>query len=261
MKRALVTGAGGRIGREIALALADRGFDVAVHFGASNVGADETVALISGKGRAAVALRADLCDENQTKALLPRAAEALGGPITVLVNNAAVFQNDLFESAGRESWDLHMGVNLRAPFVLMQALAAQAPDPVVDTNGEPVAQALVINMADHWARDLAPEFASYAIAKAALHPLTEIAAKSLAGKVRVNAIGPGPTIPGTRQRPEHFAAQRRATPTGRGPNVEDIVAALNYLLDANAVTGEFLHVDGGLHLGWQNPNPAIPDGS
>ena len=252
-KNALVTGAGKRLGRALALALAHRGFDVAVHYSSSRDDAQETAAQIKALGRRAVTLKADLLDEDQTQALLPSAAAGLGGPVTVLVNNASVFENDKFESATREGWDRHMTSNLRAPFALIKALAAQIPDPELDANGEPVAQGLVVNMGDHWARYLAPEFASYAIAKSAIRGLTEVAATALAGRVRVNAIGPGPTLRGQRQGQEHFAAQRAAIRTGRGSNPEDIVAALHYLLESKAVTGAFLKVDGGLHLGWTPP--------
>ncbi len=252
--RALVTGAAIRLGRAMALRLAERGHDVAVHFHGSEEEAQETVRAIELMGRRALALRADLLEESQVVRLLPRAAEALGGPITVLVNNASVFEYDNLRTATRESWDRHMESNLRAPFVLTQALAAQAPDPVPDAQGEPLAQALVVNMIDQRVRKLTPEFMSYTLAKAALWTLTQTAAQALAPRVRVNAIGPGPTVRGHRQSEAHFARQRAATVLGRGSNPEDILAALDYLLAAKAVTGDLLLVDGGQHLGWRTPD-------
>ena len=125
MRRALVTGAGQRLGRAMALYLGQRGFDVAVHYATSRAGAEATAAEITAMGRRAVALQADLLDDTAAGALLPRAAEALGGPITCLVNNASIFEQDDIASASRESWDRHMGSNLRAPFVLTQAMAGQ----------------------------------------------------------------------------------------------------------------------------------------
>jgi NAD(P)-dependent dehydrogenase (short-subunit alcohol dehydrogenase family) len=252
--RALVTGAGARLGRAMALKLAGCGHDVAVHYNGSREGAEEVVREIEGMGRRAVALQADLLEVGATAALLPRAAEALGGPITVLVNSASIFEYDNITSATRESWDRHFGSNLRAPFLLIQALAAQVPDPVPDEAGEPVAQGLVVNMIDQRVRKLTPEFMTYTLAKAGLWTLTQTAAQALAPRVRVNGIGPGPTVRGHRQSESHFARQRAATVLGRGSNPEDITAALGYLLDAKAVTGELLLVDGGQHLGWKTPD-------
>ncbi|TNC48802.1 SDR family oxidoreductase [Rubellimicrobium rubrum] len=252
--RALVTGGAARLGRAMALRLAERGHDIAVHHNTSEKEAHDTARAIEALGRRAVALKADLLDEDEVTSLLPRAAEALGGPITVLVNNASIFEYDNLSSATRDSWDRHFGSNLRAPFLLIQALAAQAPDPVPDEAGEPVAQALIVNMVDQRVRKLTPEFMTYTLAKAGLWTLTQTAAQALAPRIRVNAIGPGPTVRGHRQSEEHFARQRAGTVLTRGSDPEDITAALVYLLDAKAVTGELLCVDGGQHLGWKTPD-------
>jgi NAD(P)-dependent dehydrogenase (short-subunit alcohol dehydrogenase family) len=209
---------------------------------------------IRAMGRKAVALQADLLSESATQALLPAAAVALGGPITVLVNNASIFEYDSIKTASRESWDRHIESNLRAPFVLTQALAAQAPDPSVDAQGEPRAEALVINMIDQRVRKLTPEFMSYTIAKMGLWAFTQTAAQGLAPRVRVNAIGPGPTIQGHRQSAGHFARQRANTVLQRGSNPEDIVGALLYFLNAPGVTGQLICTDGGQHLAWQTPD-------
>lgn len=252
--RALVTGAGKRLGRAMAIYLAGRGFDVALHYASSADAADSAAAEIRAMGRKAVTLQADLLDEGATQALLPQAAIELDGPITVLVNNASIFEYDTLQSATRSSWDRHMESNLRAPFVLIQALAAQVPPAVADDNGEPLAQALVVNMIDQRVRKLTPEFMTYTLAKMGLWALTQTAAQGLAPDVRVNAIGPGPTLQGGRQSADHFARQRAATVLGRGANAADITAALGYLLDAPAVTGQLICVDGGQHLGWQTPD-------
>lgn len=254
MSRALVTGAGKRLGRAMALELARRGHDVAVHYHSSAEGAEGVVEEIHGMGREAVALQADLLDEDQVTPLIPAAAEALGGALTVLVNSASIFDYDTLESATRKSWDRHFESNLRAPFVLTQALAAQVPDPVTDDNGEPVAQGLVVNMIDQRVRKLTPDFMSYTLAKAGLWTLTQTAAQALAPRVRVNAIGPGPTLRATRQSEAHFAAQRATTVLERGANVDDITGALAYFLAAPAVTGQLICVDGGQHLGWKTPD-------
>lgn len=254
MSRALVTGAGVRLGREMALYLARRGHDVAVHYARSGEAAAQVVDEIRALGRSAVALQADLLQEDQSTALLPAAAEALGGPVTCLVNNASIFEYDTVESATRDSWDRHMESNLRAPFVLTQAMAAQGLSATRDAAGEPVAAGLVLNMIDMRVRKPTPEFMSYTIAKMGLWAMTRTTAQALAPAIRVNGIGPGPTLQGHRQSDAHFAQQRDRTILQRGSNPADITAALGYFLDAPAVTGQLLCVDGGQHLGWKTPD-------
>ncbi len=253
-KIALVTGAGKRLGRSMALYLADRGFDLVVHYAASKSEAEDVAALVRAKGRRAVTLQADLLDEAATQRLIPDAMQALGGPVTCLINNASIFEYDSIASATRTSWDRHFESNLRAPFVLTQGMAAAIPEAVQDDAGEPVAQGLVINMIDQRVRKLTPEFMTYTLAKMGLWALTQTSAQALAPRVRVNAIGPGPTLQGARQSDRHFADQRAATVLGRGANPADITAALGYFLDAPAVTGQLICVDGGQHLGWQTPD-------
>jgi NAD(P)-dependent dehydrogenase (short-subunit alcohol dehydrogenase family) len=205
-------------------------------------------------GRRACALRADLLIESQVEKLVPMAVQGLGGPLTVLVNNASIFEYDTLRTASRKSWDRHLESNLRAPFVLTQAFAAQAPAAGLDAMGEPVATGLVINMIDQRVHKLTPEFMTYTIAKMGLWALTRTAAQALAPQIRVNAIGPGPTLQGARQSDSHFTRQRAATVLGRGANPADITAALGFFLESPAVTGQMIAVDGGQHLGWQTPD-------
>jgi len=251
---ALVTGAGKRLGHAMALELAACGHDIAVHYNGSAEAAAETVAAVEALGRRAVALQADLLDEASVAGLMPAAVSALG-QVDVLVNNASIFEHDDIETATLDSWNRHIGSNLRAPFVLTQALAAQLPaEADRDENGEPLVRGLVINMIDQRVRKLTPEFMTYTIAKMGLWAFTRTAAQALAGKARVNAIGPGPTMQGARQSADHFAAQRAATVLGRGADPEGICAALRYFLDARAVTGQLICVDGGQHLAWETPD-------
>jgi NAD(P)-dependent dehydrogenase (short-subunit alcohol dehydrogenase family) len=250
---ALVTGAGKRLGRAMALYLAARGHDVAVHYASSAEEADAVVAEITAMGRRAVAVQADLLDEAEVETLVPRAVAALG-PLTVLVNNASIFEYDTVQTGTRASWDRAMESNLRAPFVLIQAFAAQCPKAVPDENGEPLAQGLVVNMIDQRVHKLTPEFASYTIAKMGLWALTRTAAQGLAPDIRVNAIGPGPTLQGARQSATHFAKQRASTVLGRGAHESDITSALGFFLEAPAVTGQMIAVDGGQHLAWKTPD-------
>ncbi|MCU0827132.1 MAG: SDR family oxidoreductase [Tabrizicola sp.] len=250
---ALVTGAGKRLGRAMALYLAGRGHDLAVHYSASADEAEAVAAEIRAMGRRAQTFKADLLVEDETQGLIAAVTAALG-PLTVLVNNASIFEYDRIDTATRQSWDRHIESNLRAPYVLTQGFARQCPPAATDENGEPLAQGLVINMIDQRILKLTPEFSTYTIAKMGLWALTRTAAQGLAPNVRVNAIGPGPTLQGSRQSAQHFANQRASTVLGRGANPQDITAALRFFLDSPAVTGQFLAVDGGQHLGWQTPD-------
>jgi len=254
MPRALVTGAGQRLGRSIALALADAGHDVAVHYATSRSAAGEVAGLIRAKGRRAEAIACDLTVEGETATLVERAAAALGGPLTCLVNNASIFEPDSLTDASRAGWDRHMECNLRAPFVLIQHFAAQAPAPDRDAAGEPLARALAVNMIDQRVRKLTPEFVSYTLSRAGLWTLTQTLAQGLAPRVRVNAVGPGPTLRSARQSETQFARQRGATVLERGSDPADICAAVNYLLSAPSVTGQLICADGGQHLGWLTPD-------
>jgi NAD(P)-dependent dehydrogenase (short-subunit alcohol dehydrogenase family) len=243
---ALVTGAGKRIGRAIALALAEDGYDLAVHYGHSRNDAEETVAAIQQKGRRAVALAADLAREAEANALIGYAVAALG-PLTCLVNNASVFERDEVLTVSRESWDAHIETNLRAPFVLMQEFARQLPESSAGA---------IINLIDERVWNLTPHFISYTLSKAGLWTLTQVMAMALAPRIRVNGIGPGPTLPSPRQSAEQFARQQASVPLKRGATPEEIAAAVRFILAAPAMTGQMIALDGGQHLGWAQPGTA-----
>ncbi|MBL6936155.1 MAG: SDR family oxidoreductase [Alphaproteobacteria bacterium] len=239
-KAALVTGAAHRIGRAIALGLAGDGWAVAVHYSRSKPQAKEVVDEITAAGGRAVALAADLTDEDEAADLVPRAVATLG-PLGCLVNNASQFEADDPATATRESWDTHMEVNLRAPFVLTQGFAAQMP---ADTSG------CVINIIDQRVWNLTPFFTTYTLSKAGLWTLTQTLAQALAPCIRVNAIGPGPTLASARQTDAQFTRQWQSTPLQRHTPTEEICAAVRFLLSAPAVTGQMVALDGGQHLGW-----------
>lgn len=254
LKAALVTGGAARLGRAMVLGLAARGTDVAIHYAGSADAAEDTAQEARALGVRAETLQADLLHEDDMQALVWRASEALGQPLDVLVNNASIFEYDVIDTATKESWDRHMNSNLRAPFVLTQHFARQAPKAGRDDAGEPLAQAAIINMIDQRVRKLTPEFMTYTLAKMGLWAFTQTAAMGLAPDIRVNAIGPGPTMQGHRQSEAHFANQRAATVLGRGANPSDIVSAMCYLLDSPAVSGQLICVDGAQHLGWRTPD-------
>ena len=240
---ALVTGAAKRIGRAIALSLARQGWKVAAHYHASASAAEAVVRDIRQAGGSAVALQADLAREEEAVTLLPAAERALG-PVTLLVNNAFVFEMDNIDTLTRASWDRHVETGLRAPLVLIQAMAQRLPK---DAKGN------VINILDQRVWALTPYFLSYTIAKAGLWTLTQTLALALAPRIRVNGVGPGPTLPSPRQSEEQFRKQWRRMPLGRGTTPEEIARAVDFILSSPAMTGQMIALDGGQHLGWAVP--------
>ena len=237
---ALVTGGAKRLGRAIALALAEAGFDLAIHYAASAEDAAGTVAEITRRGRRAIALQADLAREEEVMRLLPAAQAALG-PIGVLVNNASAFERDEWHDATRESWDRHLEPNLRAPFVLAQAMAKALPAE---------AEGAIVNMLDQRVWSLTPHFVSYTVSKAGLWTLTQTLALALAPRIRVNAIGPGPALPSPRQSAAQFARQCASVPLRRGTSPEEVARGVLMLLALPSMTGQMIALDGGQHLQW-----------
>ena len=245
---ALVTGAGRRIGRAIALHLAGRGYRVAVHCNRSRDAADAVVREITQAGGHAAIVQADLADHAAVSGLVAQASSALG-PLSLLVNSASLFDYDHIETATEDSWERHLDTNLKAPFFLSQAFAAQLPD---DAPGN------IVNMVDMRVWRLTPHFASYTVSKAGLWTLTQTLAMALAPRIRVNAIGPGPVLPSPHQTEEQFRKQWESTPLKRGAEPGEIAAAIGFLLDAPAVTGQMIALDGGQHLPWQQPGGPLP---
>jgi NAD(P)-dependent dehydrogenase (short-subunit alcohol dehydrogenase family) len=239
-RAALVTGGGRRIGRAIALDLARQGFSVAIHCHHSAEEARAVQAEITGRGGRAVVLAADLGCEDQVVALAASAESALG-PLGLLVNNASVFERDDALGANRASWDLHMEVNLRAPFVLTQEFARALPQG---------AEGLVVNLLDQRVWNLTPYFSSYTLSKAALWAATQTLALALAPRIRVVGIGPGPALPSARQSEVQFAAQVADLPLERGTSPDEVCRTLRFLLRAPSITGQMIALDGGQHLGW-----------
>ena len=242
---ALVTGAGARLGKAMAEALGADGWDVAVHFSRTKDGATETANTISASGNKAVTVQADLANETETAKLIQKASSALGQPITLLVNSASTFFDDTARDHKRSDWDRHMDVNLRAPILLAQSFANALP---AGTKGN------IINMIDQRVWKLNPQFFTYTLSKSALLSATQTLAQALAPNIRVNAIGPGPTLRSVHQSEEDFTKEVDATLTGEGSNPDEIIKAMRYLISASSITGQMIASDGGQHLLWQTPD-------
>ncbi len=233
-KSALITGSGVRIGRAIALGLADAGMKVVVHYHSSATQADEVVRTIRERGGEAASIQADLRDMTDIERLAREAAEIFGG-IDVLVNNASVFPAESLDAVTEPIWDETMAVNLKAPFFLMQKLA-----PGMRQRG-----GVVVNLADLAGIQAWKSYSAHGISKAGLIHLTRSAARTLAPEIRVVAIAPGTVLPPDdfpQEAVEHLAA---TTPVKRNGTPEDVVEAVLYLLRADFVTGEVLVIDGG----------------
>jgi NAD(P)-dependent dehydrogenase (short-subunit alcohol dehydrogenase family) len=248
-KTVLVTGGAKRLGRAITLDLARHGWNIALHYHSSEKEARATAADAGTAGVKVTLLKADLGREEEAAALVDTAVRE-AGPLTALVNSASVFEADEWYSVSRESWDRHMETNLRAPLVLAQAFARQIPR---DGAGA------IVNIIDQRVLKPTPQFLSYSLSKAGLKWLTTTLAQALAPRVRVNAVGPGPTIINARQSHADFTRQREATVLGRGAEPQDVCDAVRYLLEASAVTGQMIAVDGGQHLIWQTPDVAVKE--
>ncbi|HZH11626.1 MAG TPA: SDR family oxidoreductase [Microvirga sp.] len=245
IKNALVTGGAQRIGRSIVERLAREGYGVAIHCRRSTDAADDITARIRSAGGRAAVVQADLADGAAVERLVHDAAKGLGSPLTLLVNNASEFEPDEVTSLSLDRWDRHFAVNLRAPAFLARDFARQLPS---DHDGS------IINIVDQRVWKLTPQFFSYTLTKAALFSATQTMAQALAPRIRVNAIGPGPTLANERQGEEDFGKQARAVLLGHGGTPEEIADAVVYLASARSVTGQMIAVDGGQHLAWETPD-------
>ncbi len=242
---ALVTGAARRIGRAIARALAHAGHDVAIHYGTSRKDAESTAREIESLGRRALIVQGDLSDPEAPAHIVNETASSLG-PLDVLINNASRFEPDSLQDMTIADWEAHMNINLRAPVFLAQAFARHR---------NPHRQGNIINIVDQRVLKLNPLFFSYTLSKAALWTATRTMAQALAPEnIRVNAIGPGPTLANTRMQEEDFIKQCSLTLMGCGTSPDEIAEAVLFILSAPAMTGQMIVLDGGQHLNWQTPD-------
>ncbi len=236
---ALITGAARRLGQALAVRAAEAGYDVVVHARSGDV--SQTLALVQAKGVQALALHADLADPAACARLVAEAP----GPLSLLVNCASIFADDRLDSLSAADLDTAFATNTRAPILLSQAFAARLPP---DWNG------LIVNMLDQRVLRPDPRFFSYTVSRAALWMATQTMAQALAPRIRVNAIGPGPTLASVHQSEADFAAEAKGTLLARPVGAREIALALGYLIEAEAVTGQMIAVDSGQHLGWRTPD-------
>jgi len=235
---ALVTGASHRIGAAIARALASAGHPVLVHYRSGADDARRVVAEIEGAGGRAAAIQADLCDRAQRAGLVAEAAQPFG-PLTVLVNNASIFEPDSARDVNEDLWDSHFAIHAEAPIFLSRDFAGQLPAGV---------EGNIINMIDERVLHPSPAYFSYSLSKSVLWAATQTMAQSLAPQVRVNAIGPGPVLPHARQTPEEFERGVKALPLQRHADPEEIAQGVLAILALPSLTGQMLALDGGKHL-------------
>ena len=227
----------------MALGLAEDGWDVAVHCNGSLAEARQVAAEITARGRRAAVIRADLAREEETARVVSEACDALG-PLGLLVNNASIFDLDRLETADRDSWTRHIEINLRSPIVLIRDFAARLPAG---------AEGLVVNMLDQRVLNLTPNFLSYSVSKAGLWAATQVLARQLAPRIRVNAIGPGPALKPSSVDDADWAELERSVPLRRGSSPDEIVAALRFIIEARSMTGQLVTLDGGMQMGWLTP--------
>ncbi|MCX5493239.1 SDR family oxidoreductase [Kaistia dalseonensis] len=241
---ALVTGGAKRIGRAIVEDLARNGFAVAIHCNQSKADAEDLAAALRAEGGRATVVMADLADLEAARALPRLAAEALG-PVALLVNNASIFEADGIGALDAERFQRQSNINLAAPVFLADAFAAGLP---------PDREGLIVNMVDQRAWKTTPHFLSYQLAKSGLLVATRTLAQALAPRIRVNAIGPGPTLPSPRQDVAEFRKQAEAVPLRRGPDLAEFGRTIRYLYETRSITGQMIALDGGQHLAWETPD-------
>ena len=243
-KTVLVTGAAKRLGREIALNLAQAGWQVAVHFRHSESDAHQTVADCSKLGGPSACFQADLSDEAQVRALLPQVVERLGGLIAV-VNCASTFEQDRPEDFSFKTLDQHLHSNAGAAILLAQALHAHLQQQ--GQNGQAV-RGVVVNLLDQKLWNLNPDFFSYTLSKAALEAANTMMAMAFAPQLRVVGVAPGLTIHSHLQSAAQFEAAHRLSPLGQSSTPQDVATTVKFALENGSITGTTLLVDGGQHL-------------
>ena len=247
-KTALITGGAKRLGRAISKELARLGYNVIIHYNSSENDALSLREELLEFGIDVFLLQADLLNDNETLSLFDKCKKLIKRPVNLLINNASIFEYDNIKTATLESWSRHQKSNLQVPFFLTQKFAEQAPEPEKLENGELESRSCIINIIDQRVQNLTTDFTTYTLAKSALWTLTRISAKALAPKIRVNAIGPGPTLKAEFQSVSNYKKQRLSTPLQRGSSTSEICTTIKYFVDTPSVSGQLICVDGGQNL-------------
>lgn len=236
---ALITGGAKRLGRACAEALAAEGYGIALHYNASAGDAQAFAAELQGRGTPVALQRADLADPMAASGLVQAFVAAGAAPLTALVNSASVFEHDVFEDLTAEQFERQMRVNALAPTLLMQAFAAALP---ADQRG------VVVNFLDYKLAQPYPDHLTYTMSKYALWGATELGARALAPRIRVNAVAPGYVLPAPNQTDADFARLHAQTPLARGATALDVAAAVRLLVTNEALTAQTIYVDAGLRM-------------
>ena len=245
LRTVLVTGSARRLGRDMALALARAGWQVAVHYRDSHDDAMQTVAECAAISGDSAAFDADFFDEESVRSLVPRVVGHFGR-IDAVVNNASLFEHDDAQSFSYVALEAHLRSNTGAPILLSQALHAHLQERVAA--GDTAAHGAVVNVLDQKLWNQNPDFLSYTLSKAALEAANTMLALALAPLVRVVGVAPGLTLTSHMLSQEKFEALHTMSPLGRSSSPEDIAAAVCFALENRAMTGTTLLVDGGQHL-------------
>jgi len=237
-KVAIVTGGAMRLGRALALALADQGARLAIHYGSSAGPAEAVVGEIKAMGSDATAIQADLSQAGEARSVIERAVVHLG-QVDILVNSAAIFEPGNWDDTTEANWDRHFAINLKSPFFLSQAFAAQVG---------PERAGHIVNIADWRGARPGPDHVAYTLTKAALIAMTKSLALALAPNIQVNAIAPGLILPPPGQDQAYLENKASQVPVRRAGSPQEIANALLFLLRSDFVTGELIFVTGGEHL-------------
>jgi pteridine reductase len=237
-KVAIVTGAAVRLGRAQALALAECGVQLVIHYNTSSVPAEKVVKQIQEIGSQSIAVQADLAHPMEARTIVDEAV-ARFGQVDILVNSASIFEAGRWDDTTEENWDRHFDINLKSPFFLTQAFAKQVG---------PERRGHIVNLADWRAVSPGTGHLAYTLTKAGLVAMTKSLAQALAPRIQVNAIAPGLILPPPGQGPEYLDKYAPQIPLQRTGSADEIAQALLFLLRSDFVTGELLYITGGEHL-------------
>ena len=242
-KKIVITGGANRIGRSIALELANTDTQIVIHYSKSFIDAKKLKIELENLGSAVHLFKADLNNLRQTQNIIPFAYNKMRG-LNCLINNASIFENDNLSNFSEKSFLKHINVNLKAPSILIRDFSKKYKGR--DGN--------IVNIIDQRVEKLTPFFFSYTLSKTGLATLTKTSAMKLAPNIRVNAVSPGPTLKNKRQSEKHFKKQWKSTILEKKVDTKNVSSAVSFLINNNNITGQIINVDSGQRLAWQTPD-------